>query len=507
MASQTKSSVFAIKKETTEGELIQPTSGSEFTALRDGFAFESGVETVDSDELVNDIGASKGFLSKETPTGSIPKYFKHSGIEGQSPDYGLMIESAIGSETVNSTEYDTVAGSTAGDSSTAAALNLDTGEGAAIAAGQAFLIKDGTNGYSIRNAKSIAGDAVTLNWNLSNAPASGVNLGKAIHYAPVATGHPTYSAHLWQAGSGSAYQQSMAGCRTTSMSMEFPANDLAVINFDFEGIKFYMNPVEITSSNEDIDFTVTSGAKVATLDNKAYKSPKEFARAVETKMQAVNDDGTITCSWDDVSGKYTIASDGAVLELDWASGPNTATSAKAKLGFDSVDLDSALTYTSDNEADYDSPVTPAFDDSDPTIVRSNELFLGGFDRNVCVDGNSVTVAVGTPKTDVESYCAESGISESVVAERQVTLSATLILKKHEIREFDTFINNGTTQAMFNHGPKSGGNWVAGKCVNVWMENGSITSHTIADGDGFQVVEIEIKGFVTSTGKDVHINLV
>ena len=87
--------------------MIQPSAGSEFTVLREGFSFESGVESLDSDELVNDIGASKSFIAKETPSGSVPKYFKHSGVEGQAPDYALMIKSAMGSQTDNATEYDT----------------------------------------------------------------------------------------------------------------------------------------------------------------------------------------------------------------------------------------------------------------------------------------------------------------------------------------------------------------------------------------------------------------
>jgi hypothetical protein len=192
VAKQTRSAVFAIREESSEGTLIAISSASQFTVLREGFSFQSGVETVDSDELVNDIGASESLVTRESPTASIPKYFKHSGVEGQAPDYSLMIKSAMGSQTTNSTEYNTVASSTAGTSAAAAVIKVDTGEGANFAKGQALLIKDGTNGYSIRNVASISSDDLTLNYNLGAAPASGVNLGKAIHFAPAATGHPTY---------------------------------------------------------------------------------------------------------------------------------------------------------------------------------------------------------------------------------------------------------------------------------------------------------------------------
>lgn len=507
MALQTKSAVFAFKEETTEGSLIQPASGSEFTVLREGFSFTSAVETVDSDELVNDIGASKSFFSKETPSGSIPKYFKHSGTEGQAPDYGLFIKSAMGSETVNATEYDTIGGSTAGSSTVAATLVVDSGEGANYAEGQAVLIKDGTNGYAIRHVKSIAGDTLTLNYNLASAPASGVNLGKAVHYAPAASGHPTFSAHLYQASTASGYHQAMAGCRTTSLSVEFPANELASISCDFEGIQYFLNPVTIAATSKYIDFTDDAGTYAAILTEKDYRTPLDLAREIETKMNAVASD-TVTCTYSNSTGKFTVASDGSTtFSLLWDTGTNAANTAGSKMGFDTAaDDTAAFSYESDNAQDYDPAYTPAFDDAEPNIVRHNELLLGDFTRFDCRQGSNVSFSISTPKTDVNDFCAESGVSESVILEREVTFSATLLLKKHEVEDFDNFIRNTTTSVAFNHGPKDNGNWVAGKCVSVYCPNLSLTANTIADSDGFSVVEVEGTGFVSASDKDVHINL-
>lgn len=507
MALQTKSAVFAIKEESTEGSLIQPDLGSQFTVLRDGFSFSSSVESLSSDELVNDIGASKSFLAKETPSASIPKYFKHSGVEGQEPDYGLLIKSAMGASSVNATEYNTIVGSTAGTSSARGIVKVDSGEGVNFSKGEALLIKDGANSYSIRNVESVSTDDLNLNFNLSNAPGTGVDLGKAIHYSPSAVGHPTFSAHLYQSGTSSAYHQAISGCRTTGMSIDFPANELSSISFDFEGIKFFLNPVEITSTTKYIDFVDDGGAKTAILDEQVYKTPIELCRAVETKMGAASID-VITCSYDNSTGKFTIASDGTTFELSWNTGTNTANSAAAKLGFSAAGDDTGSTsYVSDNAQNYDPPVSPAFDSNDPSIVRSNELMLGDYFRNVCRKGSNVSVSVSTPKTDVDDFCSESGVSESVINEREVTFSATLLLEQHDIELFDKFINNTTTSIMFNHGPKSGGNWVAGKCVNVYIPNASITSNVIEDSDGFQVVQVEATGFVSADQKDIHINFI
>jgi hypothetical protein len=508
MAKQTRSAVFAIREETTEGTFIEVSSGTQFTVLREGFSFQGAVETVDSDELVNDIGMSESLVTREAPTASIPKYFKHSGTEGQAPDYGLMIKSAMGSVTSIATERTLTTGSTAGSSSAAPVLELAAG-GSDYAEGRAVLIKDGTNGYAIRNVKpsGVSSNSLTLNYNLSGAPASGVTLGKAVHYSPAATGHPTYTAHLFQAGSSSAFRQSIAGCRTVGMQMEFPVNDLASISFDIEGIKYYLNPIVIDSTCNKIDGNIDGGGTdfSATLTSKAYKTPMDLAREVATKLTAAAG-ATISCSYSSITGKFTISKASGTLQLLWNTGTNTATTAATKLGFSSAaDSTGALTYTSDNAQTYSPSVTPSFDSQGPTVVKYNELLIGDYSRNDNRQASNVSLTVSTPKTDVEDLTAESGVSESVVLEREVTFSATLVFKEHEVTELDNLLQNATTSIMFNHGPKSGGNWEAGKCVNVYMPNAKIQSNVISDQDGLVIVEVEAKGFVSSSAKDLHIN--
>jgi len=505
VAKQTRSAVFAIRKETTEGTYIAISAATQFTVLRDGFSFQSGVETVDSDELVNDIGASEGFVSRESPSASIPKYFKHSGVEGQAPDWSVLMESAIGSVATHGTEHFTAASSTAGTSAVRALIKGDSGTGADAPVGKAVLIKDGTNGYSIRNVQAVSTNDLSLNFNLSAAPGTTVGLGKAIHFVPVATGHPTYTAHLYQASSSSALHQAMTGCRTTGMQIEFPANDLAQITFDIEGIGYYMNPITISASNKSIDFDIGASALLATLTEKTYKSPKDLAREIATKMSAISG-ATISCSYG-TNGKFTISKAAGTLGLDFATGPNLATSAAVTLGYAATDLSGSLTYTSTTAQTYSPSYTPTFDDNGATIVRYNELLIGSYDRTDNRQASNVSMSVSTPKTDVEDLTAETGVSESVVLEREVTLSCTLVFKEHDVEQLDNLLNNTTQSVMFNHGPKSNGNWVAGKCVNCYMPNAKVTSNVIADQDGLVIVECEFKGFVSTSQKDVHINLV
>jgi len=509
MAEKTRSSIIGIKEETTEGTLIDLASGSEFTKINSGFSINSSVDSVSSEELVDGIGASESFTTKETPSASLAKDLKHSGVEGQAPDYAVMIKSAMGSQTDNATEYNTVSGSTAGSSTVAAVVNVDTGEGANFVEGQALLIKDGTNGYNVRNVKSISSDALTLNYNLPNAPGVGVNLGKANHWAPSPDGHPTYSVHHYQSSAAtSSLHQAIAGCRTTSFNMNFPANELATIDFEVEGIKSFRNGITVSAANNKINFIdVSAGLELtATLSNKTYQSPKELASEVGTKMNAAGTNGdTISCTFDSTTGKYTISTTGAYLDIDWATGTDAANAADTILGF-SADVTGATSYTG-TESTYETSLTPAYDSSKSFVVKNQELVIGGFDRSDCRPANSFSLSVSTPKTDVDNFCSESGVSESVVLQREVTASATLVFQKHEIDGFNDLINNNTTSLMFNGGKKdSSGNWVPGTVINVSMPAAKITANTIADNDGFLVVEIEIAGFVASSDKDLHISM-
>jgi hypothetical protein len=507
MALVTRSAVFALRRESTEGELIQPSAGAQFTVLREGFSLTPDVESVASDELTNDIGASKSFTTKQVPSASIPKYFKHSGVEGQEPDWGLMLESALGSVTVNSTEYDVVS-ATAGSSSAAATITVDTGEGAQFTEGQAILVKDGTNGYSVRNIVSIAGDVLTLNYNLSGAPAAAVALGKAVHYAPTAVGHPTFSAHLYQSGSSSGYHQAIAGARTTSTAITLPVNELSTVDFDFEGVRYFLNPITIDATNKDIDFTDTSGTEVASVEEKSYTTPHDLAAELASKMSASSVD-TISVLFDESTGQYVISSDGATLSLLWDTGTNTATSIGDTLGFDTAADDTgSLSYTADNELSYDPGVTPSYDNIDPNVTRGTELLLGSFAKITRRQGSNMSVTISTNKADVDDFSVKTGVSESVTDSRTVEFSATLLLKKHESQEIQDFLDNNTTTLMVNHGQcDTAGNWEPGTMMNIYMPNVSVTANTIDDQDGFQVVNLTATGFVSSTTKDIHINLV
>jgi hypothetical protein len=507
MAILTRTSVMAVKKEVTEGTLIVPASGSDYTILREGFSIQGSVESLSTDELTGQREMSAPILGKETPTISIPKYLKGSGTEGAEPDYGIMIEASLGSVAIAAAEKVAAAGSSAGTASARGIINIETGAGAGMIEGQALLVKDLTNGYKIRNIHSISTDALSLNFNMNVAPAALVATGKAVHYYPSVGNPPTYSAHVYQGQSSSAFYNAISGLRTTGFNISLPAAGLAEITFDAQGSKFFFNPIVITASNNKIDFTDSSSTVVATLTNKAYKTPIELADEIASKMTGASAD-VISCSFSSSTGKFTISSDGTVLSLLWNTGTNTAASTGPVIGFPtSANSTTALTYAG-AEVTYNSPYAPIFDAVDPIVIKNSELLIGDFFETSCRATIDASFAVSTARQDANSICAETGVSESLSLSLESTFTATLHLQKHEVAMFDRFINNKTTSLMFNCGVKDNvGNWVAGKCVNIYMKNAKISGDVIADNAGIAVMNIEAKGFGTGTEKSFHINFV
>jgi len=510
----TKTSVMAVRAEASDSTLLEPNAGGLFLPIREGFSFQGAFDTVESDELVGSLAGGASFTTKETPAGSMPLYFKHSGTAGTAPSFETLLKSALGTQSDAGAEYDTVNSSSAGTASARAVINVGGGEGASYEVGEALLIKDGANGYNIRNIYSIATDALTLNKNLGSAPSSGIDLGQANFFHPATSGHPTYSAWHYQNKTlaNNAFTQAMAGCRTTNTTITIQANGLAEIAFDFEGTKFYYNPIEITSSNKYIDITDDGGTIEVTLTEGWYKTPKALATHITTKATAASvgsGNDTITCTFSSTTGKFTLASNGSTFSLLWQSGSNTANSVGATLGFTVSANDTGSTsYVADSAITYGTSQTPAFDDIDPFVCKWQELLIGDYTRTDCRKATNITLTIATPKQDVESLCAESGVSESVTLERTTTFSATLHMTKHEVDEMDDFFNNTLTEVQFNGGVKdSSGNWVAGKCVNFWLPLVNITANVVDQQDGLYVVNVEGRARANSTFEDVYINFV
>lgn len=493
---QFRSTVVAVKKETTQNTIVAPAAATDFIPILADFDVSPSFDVITSEEVVNSIGESKPILGFENPTANVSLYLKHSGTEGQAPNWGVLLESLLGATSTASTEYNTVA------ASTTSVIKVDTNEGATFERGEALLIKDSTNGYSVRNISSITNDDLTLAQNLSNAPALGVNLGKAILYKPANSGHPPFT--LWDYHSNGGAKQVIGGTRAVTLAASIGAGGAIQGTFSLEGIEYYYNPIIITSSNRYIDFN-DGGVKAAAVPVKVYKDPYELAAAIQTAMDAQSSD-TITCTYSDATRLFTIATNGVTLSLLWNTGTNTANGIHTTIGFSSAANDTGATsYSSDSAITFGASYTPTYDPTDINVAKDNQVLLGSATDVSCFRAKTLNLNITHDHTRVDDICATSGRSGSLFTRRTVTIDIVSYLELGQAEEFKKFRNNDQVAFTFNFGKKSGGNWTPGTVGNIHMPTATISSFKLGNDTGIVTLEMQLKGYVGSAGDEIYIN--
>jgi len=494
MAELTKKTRVAIVEETTDGTPVRPTANDEYILIQDDLDVGLNFDTLDNAELKASIGQAAPLSGEETPTSTFSHYLRGSGTEGIEVQQGFssLLKATYGGVEVNAAEFDTVA------ASTTTAINVDTAEGGTFAIGEGLLVKHSANDHELVIVKSVSGDVLTPLFELQTAPGTGVNLGKAISYRAADSGHPSLS--LWDYRGNGAAIQLASGSRVGTFTVEAVANEILQSSFDMSGTGNFFNPLEVTSSNEDIDWTDDGGTFAATVSNKIYRTPIDLAETLSTAMNAQTGE-TITVTYSNTTGKYTIAATGSVFSLLWDTGVNTATTIGSLLGFAvGSDDTGALTYTSDSTIDLTSPQVPDFSNfRDPLVVKDNEVFLGGQSDNVCFAAKTVTYVVENAVTDDDNICEETGKLGSVITERTVTASILASIPKFDADKFERWRDNTSLSFQFNFGTKSGGNWVTGSSGIIAIKDAKVTAHTLGDEEGLVTLQIDVQAHVDDSG--------
>lgn len=506
MAENTLQSRLAIVPEVTEGTLVDVSGATQFIPLQPGFEFVPNIDTIENEEIRASIGSAKPIQGLARPTASFREYLKHSGTEGTAPNWGELLEALFGSTSTNGTQRTTTS------SSTTTLLKLGAG-GTDFARGKAVLIKDGTNGYSIRPVDSVATNDLTLGFALDNAPATGIGVGKCVNYTPADSGHQTLSLHLYR-GNGGAYE-AIAGARVTEWTMDINVGELINQSFSLGGTAFYMNPLRVTAgTNDDFDFTDDDGTAAAVVPAGVYKNPHELAAALQAAIRAVQTNETATVVFNSLGankGKFTISCTGSVFSILWKTGAsgsdNTDTHIGTLIGFsDAADDTSATSYNSDNVLSYAAGFTPSFDSADPMIAQDMEILIGDqtdYD-SVCV--KTASIKITNEKQDVLCISAESGVDGSVINKRSTEITILAQLQRHDADKFRRFLDNVDTKFLFNFGVKSGGNWVAGKCGCVYSPTATISAYQHGDDNGIVTMEYTIRPYVNASGEpEIYLN--
>lgn len=510
MALSNRNSRLAIMTESTEGTPVIPSGATDFIAVQDDISITPNFNVLENAELKGSIGMSKSIQGFEEPQFSFSHYLNHSGTEAALPEVDLLLKSLFGTSSVTSTEYDTVSSSTAGTSAARAVINVDSGEGASFERGEPLLIKSSANGYSIRPIYSIATDALSLGFNLSAAPASGVNLGKAQLYKPANTGHTPLS--LWHYVANGGATQLLSGAQVTEAAININAGELINVSYSGIGALYYLDPIVIDAADIYIDWTDDDGTFAASITAKTYRSPHEVASALQTAMNDSASTETFTVTYSDSTGKFTIATvASSVFSILWNTGTNAANNIGDAIGFSVAANDtSALTYTSDNAQDWSSPYTPSLDGADPIAAKNIELTLGSFSDYSCIqDGvQSATITVAVEKIKPGDLCQESGRGASIPNKRTVTVDIVAVLKQHDAKDWSRFLNNTSHSFMFNFGTKTAGNWDAGKCGCFYLPDCVITSISLDQSDGIVVMNLSVQAHVdNSSNGEVYLGFV
>lgn len=505
MPISTKGTALALVEESTEGTPVEPSAATDFTAVQPGLAFTYNFEELTNEERLNSLAPAATSKGTETPNLSDAHYWRGSGTEGQAPDWNLIPKSAFGTEDVQSTERTTTSGSTT------TVVELAAG-GSDYTNVRPLLLKDGTNGRSVRWVESVSTNSLTLNFALANAPASGVDCGKFVAWAPLNTGlSPVLSAWLFQGDTAAGVLQLGSGMRVTNLNVAIEAGQFINMSWTADGIAGYANPMTVTSSNKFLDFTSDNGTFEISIEEKTYKDPYDVAEALESAMNDADTAETFTVTYsgsaNSATGKFTIAtSTSAVLSLLWSTGTHgsggTDTHIGTLLGFDdTADDTGATTYTGDNALDFSTDrftLTPSYDSQGPLVAKSNSAFIGTQTDNYCIDLSTCTINMDLERSPNPSICAESGISGSVIIGRNTTVEFSGEVKNYEVERFHQFHKNDTVRFQYIGGEKSGGNWTEGTVMTAYGRTMKVSSFELVSEDDKLYVNGTLTAFATGS---------
>lgn len=500
MAYNTRASRLAIRKETTQGTLLDISAATQYIPLQPGFEFTPNLESIENQEVRGSIGKAAAIPGIEQPQASFSEYLKHSGTAGTAPNWGALLESLFGSVVSNATERSTTS------SSTTILVKLGAG-GSDFARGYPFLLKDGTNGYQIRFVDSVSTNDLTPNFALAGAPASGIGLSKANVYIPADSGHPALS--LWLLRGNGGAKEAITGAVVTEMTMECTVGQIINLAFKLEGVGYYFNPLRVDSTNNKINFTDDTGTATATVPSKVYKNPHDLARAIAAAMDTANAAVTHSCSYSNSTGKFTISATGTTLSLLWKTGTNgsdnTDTHIGTLLGFsdaaDNTGTAATTGYTGASAITLTDSYTPSYDNVDPMVAKNMEVLVGGSQssyQSLCVQ--NFRARITNANTLLKCISAESGVEGTIFGERDCEITIVVRLSRYDADAFDKFINASDVKFQFSFGTKSGGNWVAGKSGGLYVPTAKISAFQLGDDNGIVTMQYTIKPYVNSSGQ-------
>ena len=222
----------AIKEEVTEGTFVAPSTGGDFIQLLgDGATMEPAKELLERDLLGGGLSAASPRTGLWSVTGQLNVEMKSNGTEGNAPEYGLLMEAALGNtrSVVTKTSSD-ADGGTYSDT----VICIATADIGVYSVGDIVHIQR-SGGNHISPITAIGANEVTiLIPDPAGAFVDGLVISAITTYYPADDSHKSVSVSRYIED---AVLEKAAGCKINSMAMEgFTTGQMAKWAFGFEGL-------------------------------------------------------------------------------------------------------------------------------------------------------------------------------------------------------------------------------------------------------------------------------
>lgn len=219
----------AIEEESTEGTYQAPAGSSSYIqAQEDGIEVTGSKDTLELNVIGTGLSKVAPRVGLESATGSLGVYMKSGSSATVEAEYGVLIDSLLGSKRTMS------AALTSGTTHTTTVINVaDTSD---LNVGDIVVIKETGDYHTSPIASIVTNTSFTMLVPAANAPANAVDVEAFTTYVPSDSGHASYSVSKYLED---VVLEQAVGCKTTSLSVEsFSTGQVASMKFGFEGADY-----------------------------------------------------------------------------------------------------------------------------------------------------------------------------------------------------------------------------------------------------------------------------
>lgn len=307
--------VIGIQEEATEGTYDPPASATDYIQpLEDGFDLQPAKELLERNVLSPNISQPTPLTGIKSVTATLPVEMRASGTEGGEPDFGLLLESALGNKRQITSRV------TSSTGHTASVISIDAADIGDFSVGDIIVVLESGDHtvHTITNVNTTGGsEAITILPARGSAPSDNVEISTSTTYYPANTGHkPLSLSYYW----ANEIRQAAIGCKVTSLGVEnFTTGQLAQFTFGFEGLSFtevdgaaphtpsfddglppvilnaciYQDGTQIDVNNFSLSLENTLGFITSTCDADGRISSRVTNRAISGSIDPYKDDTSV----------------------------------------------------------------------------------------------------------------------------------------------------------------------------------------------------------------------